>query len=342
MNNLIIIGNGFDLAHNLKTSYNDFIDYILESQIKDKTKFKDIISIIPSIDSIETFKGYLKGDHVGFMNVNNKFFKLLIDDISLNNWCDIEKKYYTVLMDLRKNGYRNIGDFHVDFKIVKNHLSDYLSQIEKNQDKKESYNCFFSLLLNSESRILNFNYTNTLDRYLVGIPNNTFINIHGELDSVQNPIIFGFAADDYESRELISKDNKEYIRFIKKHCYKRTDNENRLNEFLKDHNKINVFILGHSSGVSDKLILNQIFNHPNIKSITNFYFEEYENFFSFQYNVDRIMNNDENFKKLVSFKSSHRMPQLTDSKEQTDSFNRYIDKIIDNNKPRTMIEPGVF
>ena len=28
--NLIIIGNGFDLAHNLKTSYKDFKEHILE------------------------------------------------------------------------------------------------------------------------------------------------------------------------------------------------------------------------------------------------------------------------------------------------------------------------
>ena len=27
-NNILVIGNGVDLAHRLKTSYNDFIEYI--------------------------------------------------------------------------------------------------------------------------------------------------------------------------------------------------------------------------------------------------------------------------------------------------------------------------
>ena len=34
MNRLVIIGNGFDLAHGLKTSYNDFVDWYLEKRLK--------------------------------------------------------------------------------------------------------------------------------------------------------------------------------------------------------------------------------------------------------------------------------------------------------------------
>ena len=33
MNNLLIIGNGFDLAHNMKTSSNHFLEYLIESHI---------------------------------------------------------------------------------------------------------------------------------------------------------------------------------------------------------------------------------------------------------------------------------------------------------------------
>jgi hypothetical protein len=31
MNRIILIGNGFDVAHDLKTSYKNFIDWLLES-----------------------------------------------------------------------------------------------------------------------------------------------------------------------------------------------------------------------------------------------------------------------------------------------------------------------
>nr|WP_081927679.1 AbiH family protein [Nonlabens ulvanivorans] len=30
MNRIVLIGNGFDLAHGMKTSYNDFIEYLWE------------------------------------------------------------------------------------------------------------------------------------------------------------------------------------------------------------------------------------------------------------------------------------------------------------------------
>jgi hypothetical protein len=43
MNRLILIGNGFDLAHGLKTGYNDFIIWYLKScfTIADNTKEYD-------------------------------------------------------------------------------------------------------------------------------------------------------------------------------------------------------------------------------------------------------------------------------------------------------------
>ena len=33
MNRLVIIGNGFDLAHGLKTSYGDFINYYINNMV---------------------------------------------------------------------------------------------------------------------------------------------------------------------------------------------------------------------------------------------------------------------------------------------------------------------
>ncbi|MCL2062765.1 MAG: bacteriophage abortive infection AbiH family protein [Candidatus Cloacimonetes bacterium] len=42
MNRIILIGNGFDFAHGLKTSYNDFIDYFWDKMRKKLKKKKDI------------------------------------------------------------------------------------------------------------------------------------------------------------------------------------------------------------------------------------------------------------------------------------------------------------
>lgn len=33
--NILILGNGFDLAHDLKTTYMDFLNYCIEKTVKD-------------------------------------------------------------------------------------------------------------------------------------------------------------------------------------------------------------------------------------------------------------------------------------------------------------------
>ena len=48
MNRIILVGNGFDLAHGLKTSYADFILWYCERRIKelissDKNESKDLL-----------------------------------------------------------------------------------------------------------------------------------------------------------------------------------------------------------------------------------------------------------------------------------------------------------
>ncbi|TKC64050.1 hypothetical protein FBD94_06835 [Pedobacter hiemivivus] len=46
MNRLILLGNGFDLAHDMKTSYNDFIlDYMIKclTQAHEKKSYTDEI-----------------------------------------------------------------------------------------------------------------------------------------------------------------------------------------------------------------------------------------------------------------------------------------------------------
>ncbi len=41
MNKLVLIGNGFDLAHGLKTRYTDFLLWYLNNTIQDFHKFKE-------------------------------------------------------------------------------------------------------------------------------------------------------------------------------------------------------------------------------------------------------------------------------------------------------------
>jgi hypothetical protein len=340
MNNLVIIGNGFDLAHGLKTSYNHFIEYLVEEQFK-SNKFESAFTLGGGIENIRELKNeIINGNDFIYQNFKNKFIRDLIWEFSLKYWCDIENKYFELLNTTDNISYffKDPKTLNSEFEILKNYLVEYLKEQEKNVKALESYKKMIALVDSKETTILNFNYTDTLKKlYLNEINESNVIHIHGELSNPKNPIIFGYAANDEESRELIKKGDNEYMRNIKKHLYKRTENEKKLTNYLKGTKDINVTILGHSCGLSDKLILNQILNDENVKSVNIFYYEEYEQFFQTQVNIDRIMNNDDNFKKLTDFNSSHKMPQYNDTTKQHEAFIKYITPIIEERKERKRI-----
>ncbi len=267
----------------------------------------------------------------------NRFMGVLLKDLTIKNWCDIEYSYFNQLKMANAKGflYKNPKTLNTDFEFVRKNLGNYLCDQEQDTKAIESYKKMFSLIDSKDTTILNFNYTNTLKNlYSAEIKDSKVVHIHGELVNSKNPMIFGYAANDEESRELIEKGDNKYMRNIKKHLYKRTENEKLLTNYLEGTESINVTILGHSCGLSDKLILNQILNHKNIKSINIFYYEEYEHYFQTQVNIDRIMNNDENFKKLVDFNSSHWMPQHSDTIEQQEVFVKYITPILEGRNIR--------
>jgi Bacteriophage abortive infection AbiH len=55
MNRLILIGNGFDLAHGMKTSYKDFMIWYLKSSFSEaysKYKYEDsLVEIVRSVEA---------------------------------------------------------------------------------------------------------------------------------------------------------------------------------------------------------------------------------------------------------------------------------------------------
>lgn len=344
MNNLILIGNGFDLAHNHKTGYKDFIHFVINSQMNDRNQFLDLLFVeVNYIKDLDQFYEALGGGSSSpFIKFNNVFFQLLVNDVSLNNWCDIEKRYFDELMKMKN--YETVEKFHEDFEIIKNYLTVYLRNIKINSNPIRSYSHLFSRLNKATLKVLNFNYTNTLNMYVdnssgsYNLKDNQIIDLHGKLDDSDNPVIFGYAAKDSDSRKLIEKDNKVYLKYIKKQLYKRTENENKLKSYINDTDSINLFILGHSCGMSDELILNKIFNHDNIISITILYYDNYDFYWEHQININRIMNDNIKFdEKLVSYSSSSRMPQFDESEKQINEFEKDIEK----NKI-TFGEPGVY
>jgi hypothetical protein len=336
MTNLIIIGNGFDMAHGLKTSYSSFIAYLINNKFKDKNLYSDLFEFdVMASFNMNSFDDIIKNENTytreKLFKTDNLFFKRLAYKMLNINWCDIERQYFTELSNIGKDGrYKTAKELNSDFEVVKKYLSEYLKLEQKSFEKIWAYEQYFEKMSYENTMILNFNYTDTIIGYNRSY-NTELVQIHGILDDIMNPIIFGFAADDDESRDLLQFEDKEFMRNIKKHNYKRTKEENRLIQFLENNNQIEVSIIGHSCGLSDKLILNQIFNHDSVSGIRLYYHLNYEHYFETQVNIDRIMNNDYNFRKLLNYQESLFIPQKNRETE-LEEFNEGFLKIYEKRK----------
>ncbi|MCU4174602.1 AbiH family protein [Carboxylicivirga sp. N1Y90] len=321
MRNLIIIGNGFDLAHDLKTAYYHFLSDIKESS--DKYEASSIRS-----------------------NTN-----MLLEAFNYSEagiWSDIESVYFDILKNIKDkaylqnkyryaNRYNTSKELNEHFEDIKQCLHHYLQGEEKRFVRNENYTNFFGSFSGKNTVIVNFNYTNTVKEYLSETNSDIeLIQIHGELNNIDNPIIFGYAADDKESKDLLNENDNNFVRNIKKFNYLFTKNEEILKKHLNSE-EFNVFVLGHSCGISDNLILSQILNSKAIHKIYPFYYKDRDGYFNTMVNIDRIIddyskevNELKVFSKLVSFPNSHEMPQL----DYDEKLGVYLESILNSRLPK--------
>ncbi|QEK50679.1 hypothetical protein FYC62_02620 [Pedobacter aquae] len=162
---------------------------------------------------------------------------------------------------------------------------------------------------------LNFNYTNTVENYINELNkklrffSKVDINyIHGELKNADNPIIFGFG-DEHDTvyKEFEEHRNNELFENIKSYQYLRTPNYRNLLTFLNSKN-YQVFVMGHSCGLSDRTMLKTIFEHENCKSIRLFHYNS--DFHDKAINVSKHFSNKGHMRKLiVDYKAVDAFPQ---------------------------------
>ncbi len=311
VNRLILIGNGFDIAHGLKSSFKDFIEnYCLETlqQFLLAHPYEDqIISINSdfSISKVEAELRELKLENCleKFLHLKNrtdirlrfksKFFETIINDVSEKKWVDIEIQYFDFLKRAL-NDNEAISSLNDDFEFIKIGFLDYLTkQIEKLDYRHDDKILLqFALpILKGETIpytivedmhpdttcILNFNYTTIAENYSKLIDSSIYIPIHGNINgdglNSQKPI-FGFGDDmdaDFEKFEL--HDNEEIFKNIKSFKYLQFGHYRTLIDFIESC-PYQIHIYGHSCGLSDRTLLNTIFESENCISIKQFYYQK--------------------------------------------------------------------
>lgn len=261
MNKLILIGNGFDLAHNLPTRYQDFLmDLFIANFYRDNQFFtfkRDELDGEYQLSPDSFYEKFIEQQHFGVLTskkkiiFHNNFLEQLYRTISKNKfWVDIEKEYFSMLYKMSPANATSLND---KFNEIKSELEEYLTKITKKKSiiNKKFFDIFLEGNNSEEIYFLNFNYTGTLDYYSTmlnqhyGI-NSRIINIHGKINDPMTPIIFGYGDEsDPRYHELKEKDESAYLDNIKSIDYNEGYNEViRLIE-----NPITVQIVGHSCGI---------------------------------------------------------------------------------------------
>lgn len=177
--------------------------------------------------------------------------------------------------------------------------------IEKNINNE----CFKKKYLAPKTLILNFNYTKTAEKLYAENGNDEIINIHGELNNENNPIIFGYGDeldDDYKKIEGLQ--NNDFLENIKSIKYHQTRNYRDLLRFIAS-GPYQIFVMGHSCGNSDRTLLNTLFEHNNCLSIKVYYYQYkektdnvekyYDNYADIIKNISRKFNNKSNMRDIL-------------------------------------------
>ena len=157
MNKLIIIGNGFDLAHKLKTSYSDFIDWYFEeigseilkcesdeyncAQFKCKLNWvinpllprtiKEYLATKSDFDKNKIFQ-HIKTNRDFTISFKSALFQNIFDGATSTRWVDIENEYYKLLLCETNKNNSSVDKLNNDFKLIQDKLVEYLKIVEKN------------------------------------------------------------------------------------------------------------------------------------------------------------------------------------------------------------------
>ena len=171
MNRLVLIGNGFDLAHGLKTSYADFIDWYFEKRYDDLLETHNDVSEDPLLtiryqwhEAISTYLSnqvrynqtfanlskrqrmeWIMGNSDEFDLIPSPLFKRILLNYDKKNWEGIEQDYYDILKEYAFRDPKTnptpppIKALNKQLRFLQKKLVEYLTEVcSQKPDKIES------------------------------------------------------------------------------------------------------------------------------------------------------------------------------------------------------------
>lgn len=239
---LVIIGNGFDLHHRMKTSYNDYRNYLISNNKR------DVVDIYERYAEEHDKRG-LWSDlerNLAFLNYEGAY--PLLHDYLLEDWSDSYNHDFQYEIQKMTTYWPSIKKF----------LKDWIFQIEyKSPDTK------LIDIINNESYFLSFNYTNTLEK-LYNINSDRICYIHGNANK-DSELIIGHNEDDWCPEWEINKECDirliEASTIMDKHLEdtkKPIQQRININKKFLDSKYDYIYVMGLSYNEIDKIYLNYI------------------------------------------------------------------------------------
>ena len=262
---LYIIGDGFDIAHDIKCKYCHFGDFLADNYpdyyesimggyCRSNALWKDFENELPSCAThIEEFGSQMGNEMREELDYDP------MDDMGIGRWLDDQYRFL-------------------------NELPKYLRLwVESIDTKKEAV-----YQINKDSVFLTFNYTDTLE-YVYGIDSDNIKHIHGYVKNKKEELVIGHCNQKIISYALEKKKEAEtnFVDFsvstfdrVSKYCevtLKRTsriiDENTDFFESLSDVDE--VIIIGHSLNTVDMPYFKKVFNSISDNVIWKaYYFEE--------------------------------------------------------------------
>lgn len=279
MGRLFIIGNGFDLAHGIPSTFNHFKEYLRSSYLYDYNVEPNLwITAQTMPDGDQSYNSTDCAQIIDYM-VSESF------EDAREDWSDFEVALgnldYTLLEGDIEIQYDREGDIHPsrtrynyedaysDFSNVMSNLpslfSDWVNEIAVPTSRFSVFNLNthqkISELINESDIFFTFNYTDTLET-LYEMPN--VLHIHGDKT---NPIV-GHCKDSHMEERAYFQD--EYINTMADALKKPTAKiieENKV--FFGNLDEINsIYSYGFSFGNVDLVYVKEIIQHIDTKKIT--------------------------------------------------------------------------
>ena len=256
---LLVIGNGFDLAHGMKTRYHDFRDWLDRHHKAYVAKMEDGLNC--------------HGDMLwANLEENTRLLKKIDYREKFHRHSSYLTEYSSKVIDQQGELVESYADDHGIGKVMADLMRDLFNQQGFQHYLEEELFWLYQLKgrfcmwlksiklapkpiysIPQNALYLNFNYTNLLEATYKIDPKN-ILHIHGGIDSeieFGNPDLTSFSHTSEDARALEAKD--EINRALKSVHKDVMSIINKTQFFFKNLNKIQtIYILGHSMNEIDE------------------------------------------------------------------------------------------